>query len=88
MVEWANREFDIQDQTFSKDGRCCILTAYPKSDISQVGIVNSRSLQEAVRMKTAIERMEELGITDPEEYYEACESGLIPYDCDDTEEAI
>ena len=39
-------------------------------------------------MKTAIERMEELGITDPEEYYEACESGLIPFDCDGTEEAI
>ena len=37
-------------------------------------------------MKTAIERMEELGITNPEEYYEGCESGLIPSDCDDTEE--
>ena len=48
MVEWANREFDIRDQTFSKDGRCCILTAYPKSNLSPVGRFNSCSLQEAV----------------------------------------
>ena len=48
MVEWANREFDIRDQTFSKNGRCCILTAYPKSNLSPVGRVNSCSLQEAV----------------------------------------
>jgi len=33
-------------------------------------------------MKTAIERMEKLGITDPEEYYEGCESGLIPCDAE------
>jgi len=33
-------------------------------------------------MKTAIERMEELGITDPDEYYEACRKGLIANDWD------
>ena len=48
MVEWANREFDIRDQMFSKNGRCCILTAYPKSDFSRVGVTFSCSIPEAV----------------------------------------